>query len=163
MYVIDLTIYRISILAVKKIVELLSKVPPLSVVFAHRNVSPVHVMRNPDAKHSRSTHWCLCCKASYVLVLTAMYPNTNNPPARFLVSVNYCFLVCVCVCVCLCVCVCAVPVFGYEIGVWTIVAVLSFPISFLKQCVSVVQLVVACQNIGGLDVIKRARRSTDAD
>ena len=56
---------------------------------------------------------------------------------------------------------CAVTVFGSEVGVWTVVAVVSFPISFLKQCVSVVQLVVACQNIGALDSIQRARKSTD--
>lgn len=55
----------------------------------------------------------------------------------------------------------AVSVFGYDIGMWTLMALLSFPFSFLKQCVSVVQLIVACQNIGGLDAVQRARRSTD--
>ena len=54
-----------------------------------------------------------------------------------------------------------VPVLGYEVGVWTLMAVLTFPISFLKQCVSVVQLVVACQNIAVLDSSIRARRATD--
>ena len=42
---------------------------------------------------------------------------------------------------------CSYTVFGSEVSVWTVVAVVSFPISFLKQCVSVVQ-VVACLNIG---------------
>ena len=56
---------------------------------------------------------------------------------------------------------CAVTVFGSEVGVWAVMAVVSFPISFLKQCVSVVQLVVACQNIGALDSIQRARKATD--
>ena len=64
------------------------------------------------------------------------------------------------------ICVCyafmyAVSVFGSEVGVWTLLAILSFPISFLKQCVSVVQLIVACQNIGGLDAVERVRRTTD--
>ena len=62
----------------------------------------------------------------------------------------------------MCMCVCyafmyAVSVFGYEIGVWTLLALLSFPLSFLKQCVSVAQLIVACLNIRGLDAVQRAR------
>ena len=54
-----------------------------------------------------------------------------------------------------------VPFFGAEVGIWTLLAVICFPISFLKQCVSVVQLVVACQNLGGMDAAERVRRPTD--
>ena len=64
--------------------------------------------------------------------------------------------------VCVCVCVPAVSLFGAEVGVWTLLAWLCFPISFLKQCVSVIQLIVACQNIGGLDIVQRGRKSGDA-
>ena len=52
-----------------------------------------------------------------------------------------------------------VSIVGYKVAVWTLVAITTFPLSFLKQCVSVLQLVVACQNIAALDVMQRARRS----
>ena len=55
----------------------------------------------------------------------------------------------------------AVSLFGYEVGLWAVLAVVSFPISFLKQCVSVLQLIVACQNIAALDVVQRARGTTE--
>ena len=48
-------------------------------------------------------------------------------------------------------------VFGYEIGLWHVVAVVTFPVSFLKQVVSLVQLVVASQNIGVLDSSRREK------
>ena len=51
-----------------------------------------------------------------------------------------------------------VPVFGYQVGLCVVLAVLTFPISFLKNVVSVIQLVVAVKNIVALDVIERARR-----
>jgi len=51
-----------------------------------------------------------------------------------------------------------VSLFGYDAGVWPIMAVVTFPISFLKQMVSVLQLVVASQNIGGLDAAARSRQ-----
>ena len=41
---------------------------------------------------------------------------------------------------------------------WYALAYLCAPLSFLKQVVSVVQLVVACQNLGSLDQVTRARR-----
>ena len=44
-------------------------------------------------------------------------------------------------------------------GVWQILAVVTFPISMLKQVVSVIQLIVACKNIGALDVVARSRIS----
>lgn len=52
----------------------------------------------------------------------------------------------------------SVTVLGYEVGVWYIIAGVSLPISFLKQVVSVVQLVVACKNLGSLDAVARARQ-----
>ena len=51
-----------------------------------------------------------------------------------------------------------VSLLGYEVGVWGLLAILTFPISFLKQCVSVLQLVVACKNIAALDEVQRSRR-----
>lgn len=51
-----------------------------------------------------------------------------------------------------------VSLFGYDTGVWPIMAVVTFPISFLKQMVSVLQLVVASQNIGALDAAARSRQ-----
>ncbi len=51
----------------------------------------------------------------------------------------------------------AVTLLGYEVGAWHVVAVVTFPISFLKQVVSVVQLIVASRNIGVLDVNKRTK------
>ena len=50
-----------------------------------------------------------------------------------------------------------VSVFGYEIGLWHVVAVMTFPVSFLKQVVSLVQLVVASQNIGVFDANERKK------
>lgn len=50
-------------------------------------------------------------------------------------------------------------VFGLMFGVWQVLAVVTFPISILKQLVSVIQLIVACKNIGALDVVARARTS----
>jgi CDP-diacylglycerol--inositol 3-phosphatidyltransferase len=55
----------------------------------------------------------------------------------------------------------SIPLFGAEVGIWTLLALVCSPISFLKQCVSIVQLVVACQNLGGMDAAKRARKPTD--
>ncbi|XP_064391599.1 CDP-diacylglycerol--inositol 3-phosphatidyltransferase-like [Halichondria panicea] len=49
-------------------------------------------------------------------------------------------------------------VFGYEVGAWYLVAIVTFPVSFLKQVVSVVQLIVASQNIGVLDANSRANK-----
>ncbi len=51
-----------------------------------------------------------------------------------------------------------VTVFGYEVGAWHLVAIVTFPVSFLKQVVSVVQLIVASQNIGVLDANSRANK-----
>lgn len=51
-----------------------------------------------------------------------------------------------------------VTLFGHSIGIWYILAGVSLPISFLKQVVSVVQLVAACRNLGALDVVARARQ-----
>ena len=53
----------------------------------------------------------------------------------------------------------AVNVFGREVGVWQVLAVVTFPISMLKQVVSVIQLIVACKNLGALDVVARSRVS----
>ena len=50
-----------------------------------------------------------------------------------------------------------VSVVGYEIGLWHVVAVVTFPVSFLKQVVSLVQLVVASQNIGVFDSNERMK------
>ena len=52
----------------------------------------------------------------------------------------------------------AVHIFGHVIGFWYVLAIVTFPISFMKQVVSVVQLVAASQNIGALDVISRERK-----
>lgn len=52
----------------------------------------------------------------------------------------------------------AVHLFGYQIGVWYVLAGVTLPISFLKQIVSVVQLVVACKNLGALDAVARAKQ-----
>ncbi len=43
-------------------------------------------------------------------------------------------------------------------GLWYVLAFVTAPISFLKQAVSVVQLVVACKNLGSLDAVARARQ-----
>lgn len=51
-----------------------------------------------------------------------------------------------------------VTLFGHSIGMWYILAGVSLPISFLKQVVSLIQLVVACRNLGALDVVARARQ-----
>ena len=51
----------------------------------------------------------------------------------------------------------AVTILGYEVGAWHIIATVTFPVSFLKQVVSVIQLVVASGNIGVLDTNKRAK------
>ena len=48
--------------------------------------------------------------------------------------------------------------FGYHVGLWYLLAFITLPISFLKQMVSVVQLVVACKNLGGLDAVARVRQ-----
>ena len=53
----------------------------------------------------------------------------------------------------------AVNLFGFEVGMWCILAMVTAPISFLKQVVSVVQLVVACRDLGALDVVIRARQT----
>ena len=50
-----------------------------------------------------------------------------------------------------------VHVLGHSIGLWYILAGVTLPISFLKQVVSAVQLVVACKNLGGLDAVVRER------
>lgn len=56
----------------------------------------------------------------------------------------------------------AVPLpFGYEVGCWVLLAIICFPISFLKQVVSVVQMVVAFKNIAALDVVERAKQTRD--
>ena len=52
----------------------------------------------------------------------------------------------------------AVHIFGHVIGFWHALAIVTFPISFMKQVVSVIQLVEASQNIGALDVISRERK-----
>ena len=52
-----------------------------------------------------------------------------------------------------------VNAFGRMVGVWQVLAVVTFPISMLKQVVSVIQLIVACKNIGALDVVARSRAS----
>lgn len=54
----------------------------------------------------------------------------------------------------------AVSVFGYEVGLWYFLAVVTFPVSLLKQAVSLIQLVVACQNIGALDVATRRKQKS---
>lgn len=51
--------------------------------------------------------------------------------------------------------------FGYEVGCWVLLAIICFPISFLKQVVSVVQMVVAFKNIAALDVVERAKQTRD--
>ena len=43
---------------------------------------------------------------------------------------------------------------------WQVLALVTFPISMLKQVVSVIQLIVACKNLGALDVVARSRVST---
>ena len=50
-----------------------------------------------------------------------------------------------------------VNMFGREVGMWQVLAVVTFPISMLKQVVSVIQLIVACKNLGALDVVARSR------
>lgn len=52
-----------------------------------------------------------------------------------------------------------VSVFGLTIGLWQMLAVVTFPISMLKQVVSVIQLIDACKDIGALDVVSRSRLS----
>ena len=56
-------------------------------------------------------------------------------------------------------CVHTVSVFGLMVGMWQVLAVVTFPISMLKQVISVIQLVIACKNIGALDAVARARSS----
>ena len=52
------------------------------------------------------------------------------------------------------------PMFDFEIGLWHVVAVVTFPGSFLKQVVSLVQLIVASKNIGVFDSSERKKRRT---
>ncbi len=59
-------------------------------------------------------------------------------------------------CVCVCVCV-VVSFFGYQVGIWIVISILTGPICVLKQLVSVMQLIAACRNLGGLDSVQRAR------
>ncbi len=49
-----------------------------------------------------------------------------------------------------------VPLFGYQVGFWVLLAILTAPISVIKNLISVLQLVVAARNIVGLDLVERA-------
>lgn len=48
-------------------------------------------------------------------------------------------------------------IFGYQKGWIEILATLTFPISLLKNIISVVQMVDAARNIAAVDVIQRGR------
>ena len=55
----------------------------------------------------------------------------------------------------------AVKVFGHSmepIGLMYMLVWITAPICFLKQVVSVIQLVVACRNLAALDVVARSRQ-----
>ena len=61
-------------------------------------------------------------------------------------------------CVLLCLCSPhAVPFFGFQLGIYLVMSIILLPISFLKQVVSVIQLVVAAKDIAAFDQLKRAR------
>jgi CDP-diacylglycerol--inositol 3-phosphatidyltransferase len=51
-------------------------------------------------------------------------------------------------------------IFGYEVGAWMVVALVTFPFQFLKQCIYLLQLIAACQNIAALDSREREHNST---
>ena len=50
------------------------------------------------------------------------------------------------------------PISDFEIGLWHVVAMVTFPGSFTKQVVSVVQLIVASQNMGVFDSNERKKK-----
>jgi len=52
------------------------------------------------------------------------------------------------------------PVFGF--GTWWLLLFLSTPIFVLKQIISVIQLVVASQNIASIDGATRARNKANS-
>ena len=52
----------------------------------------------------------------------------------------------------------AVHILGHVIGFWYVLAIVTFPISFMKQVVHIILLVAASRNIGALDVISRERK-----
>ena len=56
-----------------------------------------------------------------------------------------------------------VPLLGYEVDVWVLLAIITFPIFVLKQCVYALQLVTACQVIGSLCAVRRGRRKSDTN
>ena len=51
-----------------------------------------------------------------------------------------------------------VEIFGFQVGSWHIIAALSFPISAMKQIVSVVQMVTAMSELASADVVTRAHQ-----
>ena len=52
-----------------------------------------------------------------------------------------------------------VTFFNYQRGMWEMVSIACFPIFFLKQVVSVVQLVVAARKIASRDIERREREA----
>ena len=57
----------------------------------------------------------------------------------------------------LCISLPTVIMFGLTIGLWQVLAVVTFPISMLKQAISVIQMIEACKHISALDVVSRSR------
>ena len=51
----------------------------------------------------------------------------------------------------------SVSVGGVKFGIWAALAWLTLPICFLKQVISVIQLIVACINTARLDESERER------
>ena len=51
-----------------------------------------------------------------------------------------------------------VRLFGHSFGLTYMLLWITAPICFLKQAVSVVQLVVACRNLAALDAMARSRQ-----
>lgn len=50
-----------------------------------------------------------------------------------------------------------IPLFGSSIGLWTLLAFVTFPVSLTKNLISVLQMVLAARNVGALDVAQRVR------
>ena len=51
----------------------------------------------------------------------------------------------------------AVSIAGTSVGVWVAMAWFTFPISVIKQCINLVQLVTACINTARIDLADRAK------
>lgn len=51
-----------------------------------------------------------------------------------------------------------VLLFGYEVGIWMIVAIVTFPFQFMRQIICILQLSYACKEIAAFDLKQRLTR-----